>query len=214
MRRARSLRKLRLTLKSRLDRLEQRLKKASALTNTTDRDVAVAYVAIEALNSWASFSRSFYLSCALGARTERKKGIKITVSSTTDHLGLAITQYKKFAKPNAAGMWHRRDEPAWHDPNVLMTTCSTLGCSIQTSIEAAFSLQQNVFKDLPVFRNFFAHRSEGTCKAARDIAPRYTLPSSLTPTEILVSVSPGTSTSILLGWLDEIAVTTEFMCRG
>jgi hypothetical protein len=214
MRRARTLRKLRLTLKGRLYRLERRLKNASALTNNTDRDVAVAYVAIEALNAWALFSRSFYLSCAFGARTERKKGVTITVSPAADHLGLAVTQYKKLAKPNAAGAWHRRDEPAWHDPNVLMTVCSNLGCSIQTAVENSFTLRQNVFKDLPVFRNFFAHRSEGTCRAARDIAPRYTLPSSLTPTDILISVSPGSSTSVLLGWLDEIAITAEFMCKG
>jgi hypothetical protein len=214
MRRARSLRKLRLTLKGRLLRLEQRLKNASAASNKSDRDIAVAYVAIEALNAWAMFSRSFYLSCALGARTERRHGITISVSNSADHLGLAITKYKKLAKPSTGGMWHRRDEPAWHDPNVLMTVCSNLGCSIQTTIEASFSLQQTVFRDLPVFRNFFAHRNQGTSKAARDIAPRYTLPSSLTPTEILVSVSPGSSTSVLLAWLDEIAITAEFMCKG
>jgi hypothetical protein len=214
MRRARSLRKLRLTLGGRLGRLEKRLNDARALTNRTERDVAVAYVAIEALNVWAMFSRSFYLSCGFGARTERKRTIAVTVGATADHLGLAITKYKKSAKPNAAGEWHRRDEPAWHDPNVLMTVCANLGCSNQTAIEASFSLQQKVFNDLPVFRNFFAHRNRGTSIAARNIAPHYTLPSSLTPTEILLSVSPGTSTSVLLGWLDEISITAEFLCKG
>jgi hypothetical protein len=98
------------------------LKSVVSSASIPERDSAVAYVAIEALNAWALFSRSFYLSCALGARTENNHRISIT-AATTDHIGLAISHYKKWAKPNAAGVWHRRDEPAWHDPNVLMTVC-------------------------------------------------------------------------------------------
>src|SRR5438105_3403723 len=148
-------------LKRRLSRLEKRLKTVAGKgVAGNDRDVTVAYVAIEALNAWALFSRSFYLSCVLGAKTGRRKVVSVS-SAMTDPLGAAITHYMRTARPNAAGVWHRRDEPAWHDPNVLMKVCDNLGCSIQTEIEQAFSLSQNVFIDLPVLRNFFAHRNEG-----------------------------------------------------
>jgi len=214
MHRTKRLGKLRRTLKKRLHRLEQRLTSIAPTTSTPDRDIVVAYVAIEALNAWAQFSRSFYLSCAIGAVTERNRIITTTAPLTADHLGLAVAQYKKSAKPNAAGAWHRRDEPAWHDPNVLMTVCSNLGCSIQVAIQAAFSLQQNVFNDLPVCRNFFAHRNEATSRAATNMAPRYALPTSLPPCDFLLAASPGNSTSVMLQWLDELNITAEFICKS
>jgi hypothetical protein len=211
--RCRRLRKLRLTLSRRLSRLEKRLNVLGS-SSPQERDIVVAYVAIEALNAWALFSRSFYLSCALGTRTERNKRVSVAASTVTDHIGFAITHFKKSAKPNSGGTWHRRDEPTWHDPNVLMTVCKNLGCSIQGELEAAFSLQQTVFKNLPVFRNFFAHRNEGTSRAARNVAPQYTLPTYISPAELLLTVGPGAHSSLLLMWLDEIRITAEFICRA
>jgi len=178
-----------------------------------DRDVVVAYATIEALNAWALFSRSFYLSCALGALTERKRYVTNTLA-TTDPLGAAITCINSRARPKSPGVWDRRDEPAWHDPNVLMRVCANLGCSIQVEVGRAFSLSQNVFKDLPVFRNFFAHRNGQTSQAARNTAPRYTLPTHLSPTELLLSVSPGATESLLLDWLTEMLITAEFLCKA
>jgi hypothetical protein len=209
--RCRRLRKLRVTLSRRLSRLEKRLS-TLASSSPQERDIVVSYVAIEALNAWALFSRCFYLSCALGTRTERNKRVIFAASTVTDHIGFAIIHFKKSAKPNSGGTWHRRDEPTWHDPNVLMAVCKNLGCSIQDELEAAFSLQQTVFRNLPVFRNFFAHRNEGTSRAARNIGPEYTLPTYLSPAELLLAVSPGAHTSLILMWLDEIRITAEFIC--
>jgi hypothetical protein len=174
--------------------------------------MVVAHVVIEALNAWALFSRSYYLSCTLGAVTERKK--YVTTTPTPDPLGAAITCINSWARPNALGRWHRRDEPAWHDPNVLMKVCRNVGCSIHVQIGQAFSLNQNVFKDLPVFRNFFAHRNGDTSQAARNIAARYTLPSHLSPTELLLSVSPGATETIIADWLSEMLITAEFLCKA
>lgn len=203
-----------MALKWRLYRLEKRLQSVTAATNRPDRDMVVAYVATEALNAWNMFSRSFYLSCALGTVTEKNNKVTITAAPGADHMGMAITQFKKSAKPNSAGQWHRRDEPAWHDPNVLMTVCNNVGCSIQTQLVASFTLQQNVFMDLPVCRNFFAHRNESSSRAARNIAPRYTLPTYLAPCDLLLSVSPGASASVILEWIDEMNITAEFICKA
>lgn len=175
--------------------------------------MVVAYVAIEAMNAWALFSRSFYFSCVMGAKTERRRQVTLS-ARPTDPLGAAIICVNKWAKPNASGIWHRRDEPAWHDPNVLMKVCANVGCSIQTEIGQAFSLSQNVFNDLPVFRNFFAHRNGQSSQAAINIASRYTLPSYLSPTELLLTVSPGASAALMVEWLAEINITAEFLCKG
>ena len=213
MQRVKRLRKLRLALRWRLKRLEDKLNGIGSRPRS-ERDLAVAYVTIEALNTWVLFARSFYLSCAIGARTERNKRASLAAPAGTSHLGAAVTLYKKSAKPNQLGQWHRRDEPPWHDPNVLMTVCKNLGCSVQNELEAAFSMQQTVFRDLPVFRNFFAHRNQGTSTAARNLAPLYTLPTYLSPTDLLMSTSPGAYGPLLVVWLDEIRITADFICRG
>jgi hypothetical protein len=213
MQRTKRLRKLRMALKRRLFRLEKRLKSVSSASDRPEREIAVSYVAIEAMNAWAMFSRSFYLSLPLNTLTERNK--RVTMSApAADHLGEAIKHYKPFAAPNSSGAWHRRDEPAWHDPNVLMTVCKNRGCSVQAQLEASFSLQQDVFRDLPVCRNFFAHRNQSSSQAARNIAPRYTLPTYLSPCDLLLSVSPGDSVPVLLAWMDEMNVTAEFICKA
>jgi hypothetical protein len=211
--RCKRLRRLRITLHQRIKRLERRLQIVAGNSTHPDRDLIVGYVAIEALNAWALFSRSYYLSCALGAWTERRGWAAFSVAST-DVLGDAIRLHKPTAQPNSSGSWHRRDEPPWHDPNTLMRACKHLRCSVEAQIAAAFSLNQGVFRDLPVFRNFFAHRNGQTSQAAQDIAPRYTLPSHLAPAELLLSVSPGSSSSVIAEWLAEINITAEFLCRG
>jgi hypothetical protein len=212
MRRCKRLRRLRKTLNRRIARLERRIRAVASISGHNDRDMVVAHVAIEALNAWALFSRSYYLSCTLGAVTERKRYVITTPMS--DPLGAAITCINRRARPNAHGRWHRRDEPAWHDPNVLMQVCLNVGCSIQAEIRRAFSLGQNVFSDLPVFRNFFAHRNGDTSQAARNIAARYVLPSYLSPTELLLSVSPGATETLIVVWLSELVITAEFLCKA
>jgi hypothetical protein len=138
----------------------------------------------------------------------------VATTPTPDPLGAAITCINRWARPNTLGAWRRRDEPAWHDPNVLMSVCGNVGCSIHVQIGNAFSLGQNVFNDLPVFRNFFAHRNGQTSQAAKNIAPRYVLPSHLSPTELLLSVSPGATERLILEWLTEMLVTAEFLCKA
>lgn len=197
----------------RVAKLDQRIRFVSTSGANKDRDPVVSYATIEALNAWNLFSRSFYMSCALGARTERKKVIT-TTSITSDPLGSAITHINSHAHQKTSGVWDRRDEPAWHDPNVLMRVCQNLGCSNHIQIGLAFSLGQNVFKDLSIFRNFFAHRNEQTIRAAKNIAPRYTLPSYLSPAEILLSVSPGKTESVILEWFAEMLITAEFLCKS
>lgn len=154
MRKCKRLRRFRATFNHRVARLVSRLSAISGAPRHKDRDLVIAYVTIEALNAWALFCRSFYLSCALGAWTERKRRVTV-FSATSDPLGAAITLCNSHARPNADGLWRRRNEPTWHDPNVLMRVCKKPGCSIQAQVERAFSLNQNVFNDLPVFRKCF-----------------------------------------------------------
>jgi hypothetical protein len=213
MTRAKTLRKLRRAFLKRLTRLDQKIAQVKALA-LPEQDPVLAYVAIESLNAWATFSRSYYLSCIIHAKTKRNIRIQVTPANMMldQALGMAIQLFKPYSTPKSDGSWHRRDEPAWHDPNVLMRACNNVSCSQQNKIEAAFSLGQRVFLYLPVFRNFFAHRNQSSCRAAQSIAPRYSLPTSLAPTQLLLRSRPQAQVSIIVEWLDELKVTADFMC--
>jgi hypothetical protein len=80
-------------------------------------------------------------------------------------------------------------------------------------MQAAFSLGQWAFLDLPVFRNFFAHRNRLSSRAAQNLGPNYLLPSSLRPSEMLVRSKPRAPASVLEGWLAELKITAEFLCQ-
>jgi hypothetical protein len=213
MNRCKNLLKLRKTLAARLDRLERKLAIAQK-TAPHERDPIVAYVAIETLNAWAQFSKAFYLSCVINAKSESRLAVTVIPSgmSANDALGMAILRFKKHATPNSVGQWARRDEPAWHDPNVLLEICKITNCSLYTQMQAAFSLGQRVFNDLPVFRNFYGHRNRLSAEAARNIGPSYLLPTTLRPSEMLLRSKPSAVTSVLVEWMAELRITSEFLC--
>jgi hypothetical protein len=214
MNHCRSLLKLRRRFVARLERLERRLAASAALAPHV-RDPVISYVTIESLNAWSQFSKALYLSCMMNAKTESKATIAVAPGGLpmNDALGLAIRRYKRYATPNSLGEWDRRDEPPWHDPNILLGVCQHVGCSIYLQMQAAFSLGQRVFLDLPVFRNFFAHRNRLSSRAAQNLGPNYLLPSNLRPSEMLSRSKPLSSGSVLEEWIGELKITAELLCQ-
>jgi hypothetical protein len=179
--------------------------------------VVVSYVAIELLNVWGSFCRSYFLSCTL--RPRRVNGGRVTlanpVRSFDDAITLSITRHKPqlLRRPRALGAsWHRRDEPAWHDPVVLRTGCADLGCSHAADVQAALSLPTRAFIDLPVFRNFFGHRNGQTAEAARQAARFYAIRPSLHPTLILCQPPARRPYPLLVDWIDDISAIVALLC--
>jgi hypothetical protein len=214
MNRRRNLFALRAAFSGRLSRLERRFA-ASSGHAIFDRDPVISYVTIEALNSWAQFSKAFYLSCSISARTEANISILVSPTglSENDAIGRAITIFKPYAAPAATGMWARRDEPTWHDPNVLLKVCGDINCSLYAHMQNAFSMGQNVFIDLPVLRNFYGHRNRASEKAAQNVGPKHLLPSSLRPSELLAQIPPRASSPLLLEFIAEMRITAEFLCQ-
>ena len=201
-------------LVARLDRLERRLSACLSLA-PQDRDPVIAYVVIESLNAWSQFSKAYYLSCILAATTHAKVKVVVTPHgmSMNDALGLAVLKYKKHATPNSSGEWARRDEPAWHDPNVLLTVCQNVSCSIHSQMQAAFSMGQQVFLDLPVFRNFYGHRNRMSCRAAQISARNTCCPQTSDRRKCFSRAKPMAAGSLLEEWLAEMKITAEFLCE-
>jgi hypothetical protein len=213
MRASRKLRNLSISCSARLRRLEARMAGISASSAGTSAEIMTSNVAIEALTSWANFSRAYYLSCFLVPKTESKLSVSITpVFPIVDALGFAIQIWKPRAAPNTAGIWSRRDEPTWHDPNTLLRLLTQIRSSSLADVQAALSLQYTVFRDLPVCRNFFAHRNRETEKAAMDVALKYGIAGSPRPAKMLLSFPYGGTEPLLLKWLHEIEFTVQYIC--
>lgn len=178
-----------------------------------DAEAAISFVTIEILNSWVNFIRAYYLSCAFSAVSVT--GTRITAASRMTEnqaIGCAVHRWKPHAQPKADGSWNRRDEPNWHDPNIFIPICHTVAFSNVSDIEAAFSTGERTFDDLPVFRNYFAHRNWRTELAARNRAPLYGIPSSMRPSQILLARPLGRPQPLIFDWIDHLSFTGEFLC--
>ena len=214
MRPARQFSILRRAAERRLTRLRNRTK--SALTqgvSDSERDRVVAYVVLEAQNLWSNFVRSYVLS--LLGKPRRVLGGRVTiVNLTLTSPGSVLHLAAKATRgPLALAPVTRREEPAWHDVNTLLKTCTQIGPSNQSNIIAAMSLQTRVFADLPTFRNFYAHRNEESARKALDIARRqYLIMKTNHPTEALGKPAIRRPQALLLDWLDEMQSVIELLC--
>ena len=208
------LRRLRLSACARFRRLRAIATAAAVAKPDPARRRAAAFVAIEAANGWASFSRSYFLSCAMNARLER--GIHVNpvspISDMNVAVGMAVQTFRPKASPRSDGSWHRRDEPTWHDTYVLTTLLQRLCLKHMADVNAAFSINTRVFSDLPVFRNFFAHRNQGTSGAARSLAPQYSISVALRPADIVFARAAGRPFPVVADWIDDLSLVTEYLC--
>ncbi|SRR5712691_6312261 len=175
-------------------------------------DRLVTYVAIEALNTWASFARAYYLSCCV-RRARRENGARVTLTGGTiatslDALFWACRVVRGAKRPPT----DRRQEPAWHDPNTLLRTFAVLNPSNLGEMQAAFSFSTNVFDHLPTIRNFFAHRNDETMLKVRNVARNLAINPSQRACEIVCSTVTGRPQNILTDWLDDLSAVATLLC--
>lgn len=179
-----------------------------------DRESRLTYAVVNLLNAWSNFVRAFYLSCVFGTRT--KSVVKVcSVNPFPDlntAIGFAIKQFSPHASPNVAGIWHRRNEPPWHDPNTLLRLATSLNFQNQGKIQAALSLNVRVFLDLPVVRNFYAHRNQGTLEAAQRVASQYGIPSNYRASQFLFTNPLKRPQPVVFEWIDELQISADYLC--
>jgi hypothetical protein len=215
MRPTRDLRRLARSASYRLKALRDSLDSARGGLTLRERTLVVCAVTIDATNTWSNFSRSYYLSCCVGTFLQPIGFVtsKVAFTGFNDSIGLAIRLYRSHATPRATGIWHRRDEPPWHDPNVLMKCCHNVGASNYPHVTNALSVGTRFFIDLPVFRNYCAHKNQQTENAAKKLAPNYGISALLSPLEILLSTPLRAREPLLTLWLFEMETVVRLLCE-
>jgi hypothetical protein len=208
-------------LESRLSRLKY-LYRSSGTAYTPEVGRMLAYIVMETMNCWVLFSRSFIVSSALGARTRNNGNVTSMFnrrSSANDVIIQAtFTESPWLGRRGRPTQIDRRQEPAWHDPAVIMRLSSALLLSNDSTITQALSLGATFARDLPPIRNYFAHKNEDSAERVRRIGRQYGISayagSSLrkkTPALVITSSAPGRPQSILADWLDELETTASLI---
>lgn len=215
MRPTKNLRQLQYAASKRLERIQGFLIRKSSVKATFSQESQIGFATIEILNTWVNFSRAYYLSANYS--TSSTTGSKINVATRclneNQAIGRAISHWKPRARPSSTGGWRRRDEPPWHDTSLFVDICRHEGFTNLADIEAAFSTGERTFIDLPVFRNYFAHRNRGSELAAKNLAANYGIAVTLRPSEILLSRPLGRPQALILDWTANIIFTIEYLCN-
>lgn len=170
---------------------------------------------IDLLNYWQNVARAYFVSCSLGALTVTGTPVwsRSFVATESVAVAVAIRAAGLRRQPRQDGTWHRRSEPTWASPDVLVSSAWSAHLTNASVIESAFQGGFDVFGDLPVFRNYFAHRNRETRAAAMQLAPKYGVGANEKPSSVLSQVPVGGGPSVLETWIGDIRTTVEYLCH-
>jgi hypothetical protein len=129
--------------------------------------------------------------------------------SNQDAIAFAIKHTGSFKRSH--GPWRRLDEPNWANPKTLIDLSAALRTSNFPIITAAFSIPAAAFAELPVFRNFYAHRNEDTATRVADIARRYAISPRLHPSDVLVARPAARPNNLASQYVTDIVNIVQLM---
>ena len=170
---------------------------------------------IELQNTWVNTCRAFMLSCYLGTTSTSGLYIESSVNFESEDNALRhmILKFRPKAEPTASGSWPPYFEPKWYDPGNLLKLAQHTNLANVPQLSDCFSLGFYVFGDLPVARNYFAHRNMHTKAKAMGLAPKYGSGVFGKPSDFLLFVPSRTGVSVLETWIGEIRTTLTAMCN-
>jgi hypothetical protein len=169
-------------------------------------DRATAYVVIEATNLWAAYCRALFLSSAYGGRDAAGPVLPGSRRFSTEEaaLTLAIGSVKPNVLKNRKPPWTDFDEPSWRVPTQFDAAMKALGARNAVTVSSALSTTSPVLKEIPTFRNFYAHRSKSTVAETRSIALAYSVPAKERPTAVARTYQPTLGESLIEAWLRDL----------
>ena len=185
--------------------------------NSFAMEERITFAAVNLLNSWANFQRTYFICCLLGTKSATQNSIFSNqtgiITNANDAIGKAIINFTPARVPRSNGIWDTRDEPTWHDSNTLLKLSIAYAFSNSPDIQTAFTFGFTAHKNLVVFRNYYAHKNRGTKSKAQAIAIQYLLPQRLHPTTILLGTpSSSPSSNLIELWAEELSQTIELLC--
>jgi hypothetical protein len=96
---------------------------------------------------------------------------------------------------------------------VLLRVVDALNPSNAEVIANGLSTLTRAFDDLPIARNFFAHRNEDTAKKVARVARRLGVPAGSRPSDAVVSRLPTRPQNVLADWIDDVRCCVDLVCQ-
>jgi hypothetical protein len=174
-----------------------------------ERDRLIGLCAIEAVNTFERYCRFLYLSSALGGKDESGNAVLPPAKRCSDVVE-ALTLAVETVYPTRVGKgpFGVRSEPDWKNAGHLLKVFAELDSANRVRVEKALSLQTRAIIDLPVFRNFYAHRGQGTARLALDAGKRMAIVRPH-PTDVLSEVP--SIDHLITEWIFDLQVVVDLM---
>lgn len=133
-------------------------------------------------------------------------GGRVTTKTAIRGHRSALTFSVKTERPRKTGNgpWKHRDEPTWHDPNVIIRILGKAGCSNAKGVNNALSIGSKAIEHLTTTRNFLAHRNETTAVKVRRLGNHYGVGTRGDPLAVVCAFGDGRPQRIVEDWLDDI----------
>lgn len=167
----------------------------------------VAYSVIEAANLWEGYCRAFYISTTtLKAREISGQRVSIEpaqpIRSVDDAITIAVHRVDPGLR-SRSGPWEPREEPDWSGQ--LGACLAEVKASNLPKLKRAVGFQPEARNDLRTFRNFFAHKGQGSAAKVNALPRKYGVKGDPLPVDFLLSSARGRSgyrpgEMILLRW--------------
>lgn len=169
-----------------------------------EQDRLLVFLAIELLNLWQSFCRTYALYAGAGLRSASNDYWAASVpgvsTDTKEEVRrLLVSCHGKNAKRPTNPM----DEPTWRDLAILKRCCETLNTGAVQSVNLAIGLPGSFRRELHHARNFAAHKGEDTHRKLQSVS----LQRGLVPTKglsLMMATASSGSGTVTLEWITEM----------
>lgn len=218
MRKSKKLSALGSQISSRLGRLIT-LERTVPKLELSQQLQVTGYISIDALAAWSAFTREYVLSCLwLNVQSNAFGPISHSLTGAVPSERQAIIEAVRVVKkpgwsPPAAYQITPFDEPAWRKGQTLLSIAQTLNFSNLGQINTAFSYQGQALDELPLVRNFFAHKDAQTIDLVRKLGKNtYNIPPVDTACDLVAKILPGRTDTLLSEWLHNMWRTGAALC--
>jgi hypothetical protein len=175
-----------------------------------------AHVVIELDNLIVCTFRELIVSSNLGTRGISGSWIETQVSpfSKDSELcakALAIVNSVKYSKMGSPLSIDRREEHKFRSPREVRVVLHSLGATNLGALDTALSLNSNLFSEIAVLRNFYAHRNRDTwSRASTYFSQQRGFPRFDRASELLAYRRPGSTESVVGEWMFDFELFFEF----
>lgn len=185
------------------------LEARARVASSRSRDEILVYLAVELHNLWNHFCRSYVLCSAKGLTSlsgvvwRAPNASRWSLESIRQHL-VMVHGKKRINDPLS--------EPVWRRLDVVEACCATLGTGNLPSIALTIGYGHSFLSELPVARNFAAHKSKSARMKLDQVAASRGYPGRSDLERVMLAPSSSGYGTVVLEWITEIERSMTTMC--